>query len=144
MANSNDLAAESNWDSVVNSWNFSASSVYSINIDSLNFSQSAFSRLYLSYFIGLTRLFLGSILIENRISSWSDPVYASLSIYQLSISDSIADVANIRSIIDIFPALDLWNVGRSSIFFSSKLNLSNQGINSLHLIGFNILEFHQL
>ena len=107
MANSNDLAAESNWDSVVNSWNFSASSVYSINIDSLNFSQSAFSRLYLSCFIGLTRLFLRSVLIENRISLWSDPVYASSSIYQLSISDSIADIANVRSIIDLFSVLDL-------------------------------------
>ena len=125
MADSNDLAVESNWASVVNSWNFSASSVYSINIDSLNFSQSAFSRLYLSCFIGLTRLFLGSVLIENRISLWSDPVYASLSIYQLFISNSITNIANVRSIIDIFPVLDLWNVGRSLIFFSLKLNLSN-------------------
>jgi hypothetical protein len=38
IANSSDLAAESNCDSVVKFWNFSASSVYSPNIDSLNFS----------------------------------------------------------------------------------------------------------
>jgi hypothetical protein len=38
IVNSSDLVIESNYDSIVKSWNFSASSVYSPNIDSLNFS----------------------------------------------------------------------------------------------------------
>jgi hypothetical protein len=68
IANSSDLAAESNCDFVVKSWNFSASSVYSPNIDSLNFSQLALSRLYLSCFLELIGLFSESLLIENRMT----------------------------------------------------------------------------
>jgi hypothetical protein len=69
IANSSDLAVESNYDSVVKFWNFCASSVYSPNIDSLNFFQLALSRLYFSYFIELIRLFSESLLIENRMTS---------------------------------------------------------------------------
>jgi hypothetical protein len=68
IANSSDLVAESNYDSVVKFWNFSASSVYSPNIDFLNFSQLALLRLYLSYFLELIRLFSESLLIENRMT----------------------------------------------------------------------------
>jgi hypothetical protein len=80
--------------------------------------------------------------MKNRMTLWSDLVYTSLSIYQLSTFDSITIMANVKSIIDVFSVLNLWNIARSSIFFNSKLNLSNQGINSEHLIKLDILEFH--